>query len=242
MKHRMAPAAIEVVDLTEEPLITQAGDLLVPRHDGNLQLSGQNAALELARGEHLQRQLDGIVAAVKALDRRGDRQLGMRDDAVRHSDRERAAQLLAAGRDVGLKTVHGGKELAGPAVNGLTVLGQAKTSATALTQPQSETGLEVMHMGADGRFGDIEQRLGSREAAAFGDSGKYPQKAQIGIAHPSNHRKTGHRIRQSAWRGYTLRVDCRIAEVCFGGLPWRSDNSSGQARPTRQQRDRSAHG
>jgi D-glucosaminate-6-phosphate ammonia-lyase len=222
IEHRVATAAIEVVDFAEQPLIAQPGDLLMARHDGDLQLPGQHAALEIARREHLKRQLDRVIATVEALDRGSDGQVGMGDDAVRHADGEGAAQLLAARCDMGLKAIKGGKELAGRAVDGLAVLGQAKPAATALAKPQAQPGLEIMHVGADRRLGDIEERLGSSKAAAFGDSGEHPQKAQIGIAHPSKHFKPA--IDPGNWPGEVTRFKsivespkCALA-LCHGAV------------------------
>ena len=203
MEHGMTATAIEIVHLAEQPLIAQAGDLLMARHDGDLQLTGQHAAFELARGQHLQRQLDGIVAAIEALDRRGDRELGMGDDTVWHADGQRPAQLLAARCDMGLEAVEGSEELAGRAVDASPSAVRRKPPRP-LAQPQAEAGLEIMHMGADRRLRDIEQRLRGSKAATFRDSGEHAQKTQIGIAHLSKHRLTDHSVKQLPKRLHRL--------------------------------------
>ena len=112
----------------------------------------------------------------------------MGDDVVGHADDERTVQLPLARGDLGLEAIERAKKIACRLEHRLAVLGQAEAAAAALTEPEAQPGFKIVHMGADGRLGDVEKRLRRGEAAAFDNRREHPQKPQIRIAHPSQHR------------------------------------------------------
>ena len=78
--------------------------------------------------------------------------------------------------------LRGGQQLQGLGINLLALGGQRKTGPAAATQRQTQPGLQILHMAADGGGTDVQLQFSRRHTTAVHHGLEHPQQAQIHIA------------------------------------------------------------